>query len=322
MNALDNQIPILLAVLAFLSFFLFFFGLVQYFNERSRKREMLKKAKETYYYDEKPLSEKTSKTEKKNSLFRGVLNLLSLLGKKIISEKSKEYSTMRIKFLKAGVRNANANYLFWGTKLSLGLLLPFWFLIFRTAVLPSMSSKATLVTTIILGLLGWLLPGIWLDMKTKIRKRKIFEGLPDALDLLVVCVEAGMGLDAAINRVGEEIKLAHKELSSELKILNLEVRAGKSRQEALKNFAKRIDIEEVNNLVTVLIQTDKFGTSVAQALRVYSDVFRTKRFQKAEEIAAKLPTKLIFPLIVFIFPSLFVALLGSAAIQIYQTVLK
>jgi tight adherence protein C len=159
-------------------------------------------------------------------------------------------------------------------------------------------------------------------MKTAIRKRKIIEGLPDALDLLVVCVEAGMGLDAAISRVGEEIKLSHKELSDELKFLNLEMRAGKSRQEALRTFAVRTDIEEVRNFVTVLIQTDKFGTSIAQALRVYSDVFRTKRYQKAEEIAAKLPTKLIFPLIIFIFPSLFVALLGSAAIQLYENILK
>jgi tight adherence protein C len=316
-----NQIPILLSALAFLSVFLFFFGLVQYLSHRGQKREMLQKAQEDYY-EPKPLSGNDSNAEKKNSALRGVLNVLSSLGKGVMSEKSKEYSAMRIKFLKAGIRNPNALHLFWGTKLSLSLLLPFWFLIFRTAMLPSISSTATLVTVIVFALSGWLLPGIWLDMKTKIRKRKILEGLPDALDLLVVCVEAGMGLDAAINRVGEEIKLSHKELSDELKLLNLEIRAGKSRQEAMRNFATRTDIEEVRNLVTVLIQTDKFGTSIAQALRVYSDVFRTKRFQKAEEIAAKLPTKLIFPLIIFIFPSLFVALLGSAAIQIYQNILS
>lgn len=321
MEILATHIPVLLSALAFLAVFLFFFGLVQYIRQRSQKRGMLQKAQEDYYQGE-PLSKNDSNKEIKNSALRGVFSFLSSLGRGVMSEKSKEYSAMRIKFLKAGVRNTNALALFWGTRLFLSVLLPFWFLIFRTVLLPAVSSTATLIIVIFLILAGWLLPSLWLDMKTAIRKRKIFEGLPDALDLLVVCVEAGMGLDAAISRVGKEIKLSHKELSDELKFLNLEIRAGKSRQEALRNFAFRTDIEEVRNLVTVLIQTDKFGTSIAQALRVYSDVFRTKRYQKAEEIAAKLPTKLIFPLIIFIFPSLFVALLGSAAIQIYENVLK
>jgi tight adherence protein C len=321
MEILATHIPVLLSALAFLAVFLFFFGLVQYIHQRSQKRGMLQKVQEDYYEGE-PLSKKDSNTEIKNSALKGVLGFLTSLGKGIMSEKSKEYSAMRIRFLKAGIRNTNALHLFWGTRLCLSVLLPFWFLIFRTALLPAISTTATLVVVIFLALAGWLLPSLLLDMKTAIRKRRIIEGLPDALDLLVVCVEAGMGLDAAIRRVGEEVRLGHKELSDELKLLNLEIRAGKSRQEALRNFALRTDIEEVRNLVTVLIQTDKFGTSIAQALRVYSDVFRTKRFQKAEEIAAKLPTKLIFPLVIFIFPSLFVALLGSAAIQIYENVLK
>jgi tight adherence protein C len=130
-----------------------------------------------------------------------------------------------------------------------------------------------------------------------------------------------MGLDAAINRVGEEMKLTNKALSDEFKLLNLELRAGKSRRDALQNLALRTDIEEVSNLVTLLIQTDKFGTSVAQALRVYSDAFRTERFQKAEEIAAKIPVKLVFPTILFIFPSLFVAIMGPAMIRVYETFL-
>jgi tight adherence protein C len=321
MEILTTHFPILLSVLAFLTVFLFFFGLVQYMYQRSQKREMLQKVQEDYY-EGTPLSKSDSNTETKNSALKGVLSLLSSLGRGVMSEKSKEYSAMKIRFLKAGVRNTNALPLFWGTRLCLSVLLTFWFLILRTVLLPAISPTATLIIVIFLILTGWFLPNLWLHMKTAIRKRKIIEGLPDALDLLVVCVEAGMGLDAAINRVGKEIKLSHKELSDELKLLNLEIRAGKSRQEALRNLALRTDIEEVRNLVTVLIQTDKFGTSIAQALRVYSDVFRTKRFQKAEEIAAKLPTKLIFPLVIFIFPSLFVALLGSAAIQIYETVLK
>ncbi len=142
------------------------------------------------------------------------------------------------------------------------------------------------------------------------------------LDLLVVCVETGMGLDSAIYRVAQEIRLSHKMLGDELNVLNLEIRAGNSREKALRNLSDRIDVEDVSSLVTLLIQTSKFGTSVAQSLRVYSDTFRTKRYQKAEEIAAKLPVKLMLPLILFIFPSLFVVILGPAAIQVYRLILK
>jgi len=135
----------------------------------------------------------------------------------------------------------------------------------------------------------------------------------------VVCVEAGMGLDAAISRVGEEIRFTDRELSDELRLLNLELRAGKTRLEALRNLARRVNLEDMNSLVTLLVQTEKFGTSIAQALRVYSDTFRTKRYQAAEELAAKLPVKLLFPLIFFIFPAIFVVILGPAVIQIIQT---
>jgi tight adherence protein C len=131
-----------------------------------------------------------------------------------------------------------------------------------------------------------------------------------------------MGLDSAINRVGKEIRLSNKPWSDELKLYNLELRAGKLRRQALKDLAVRTDIEDMNGLSTMLIQTDKFGTSMADTLRVYADTFRTKRYQRAEEIAAKLPVKLVFPLIVFILPSLFVALVGPAAIRIFQVLLQ
>lgn len=130
-----------------------------------------------------------------------------------------------------------------------------------------------------------------------------------------------MGLDAAIQRVGEEVALPHPDLGDELKVLNLELRAGKSRQQALRSLADRTGIEDVRSLVTLLIQTDRFGTSVAQALRIFSDSFRTARYQRAEEIAAKIATKLLFPLVLCIFPCLFVVLLGPVAIQLYRVVL-
>jgi tight adherence protein C len=135
---------------------------------------------------------------------------------------------------------------------------------------------------------------------------------------MVVCTEAGMGLDAALKRVGEEIRLSNKVLSDEFRILNLELRAGKSRASVLRSLGKRIGLEDVDSLVTLLIQTDKFGTSVGRALRVHSDAMRTKRMQKVEEVAAKLPVKLLFPTVFCIFPALFLIILGPAIIRVMR----
>ena len=141
------------------------------------------------------------------------------------------------------------------------------------------------------------------------------------MDLLVICVEAGMGLDSAINRVAQETKFSSPALSDELHFMNLELRAGKSRQDALRNLSLRTNLEEITSLTTLLVQTDRFGTSMADALRVYSESFRTQRYQKAEEAAAKLPVKLVFPLVLFIFPALMVVILGPAAITIYKNII-
>jgi tight adherence protein C len=183
---------------------------------------------------------------------------------------------------------------------------------------PTMS----LASCLLLAILGFYAPDIWLRVRTARRKDKILKGIPDALDILVVCVEAGMGLDAAIKRVADEIRLTNKPLSDELKLFNLELLAGKARQDALKNLALRTDLEDIKSLVTLIIEADKFGTSISKALRVYSDSFRTKRYLRAEEVAAKLPVKLILVLILFIFPSHFVVILGPTAIRIYQVLLN
>jgi len=172
--------------------------------------------------------------------------------------------------------------------------------------------------SLILALVGFYIPDLWLRIKIAHRKDEIVRGFPDALDLMVVCAEAGMGLDAAINRVGDEMQLRHPLLSEELKLLTLELRAGKMRREALKNLAMRTSSEDIESFVTLLIQTDKFGTSIAQALRVQADSMRTKRMQRVEEIAAKLPVKLIFPTILFIFPSMFLVLAGPALLRAFR----
>jgi tight adherence protein C len=152
----------------------------------------------------------------------------------------------------------------------------------------------------------------------KKRQHRIRLSLADALDLLVVSVEAGLGLDQALQRVGEELAFAHKDLSDELRLLNLELRAGKARPDALRNLADRTGVDDLSSLTAMLIQTDKFGTSVAQSLRVYSDTLRTKRRQRAEEAAAKTGVKMVFPLVFCIFPAIWVVTIGPAAIKFVQ----
>ena len=156
----------------------------------------------------------------------------------------------------------------------------------------------------------------------KKRQHKMQLGLADALDLMVVSVEAGLGLDQAIMRVADELSFAYPDLSDELKLVNIELRAGKARTEALRNLGDRTGLEDVASLTTMLIQTDKFGTSVAQSLRVYSETLRTKRRQRAEEKAAKLGVKLVFPLVFCLFPALYVVVLGPAVIKIMHSLMN
>jgi tight adherence protein C len=281
-----------------------------------------------------------STDKKRISFLIPLINFFGKFGKRTRSEKVDDGHSKRIKFLRAGIRNENAPAIFYGLKYLLVVLLPSIFMIIRLTVFEIvsnqltitifvllallgyyLSNQLTITIFVLLALLGYYLPDIWLRQKTDKRKERLLKALPDALDLLVICVEAGMGMDEGINRVANEIKLTSSDLSDELRFLNLELRAGKNRQDALKNLAFRTDIDEMKNLVTLLIQADKFGTSVATTLRVYADTFRTQRMQKAEELAAKIPVKLVFPLILFIFPSLFVAILGPAAIRIFRNII-
>jgi tight adherence protein C len=168
-------------------------------------------------------------------------------------------------------------------------------------------------------ILGFLFPEIWLTGRIRRRQRRIVLAMPDALDLLVVCVEAGLGLDQAMLRVSQEIMLAHHELSDELQLVNLEMRLGKSRIEALRELGVRTGVEDLKTLVAMLIQTDRFGTDLTQSLRVHSEKMRIQRRQRAEEQAAKVSVKMVPPLVFFIFPALFVVILGPAVITLVRT---
>jgi tight adherence protein C len=165
---------------------------------------------------------------------------------------------------------------------------------------------------------GILLPEIWILWRVSVRQHRLRRGLPDALDLLVICVEAGLGLDQAMLRVSQELKVVHRELSEELQLVNLEMRVGKSRIEALRELARRTGIDDIKALVAMLAQTERFGTSISQSLRVHSDDLRTRRRQRAEEMSAKTTVKMVPPLVLFIFPALMVVILGPAILIIIR----
>ena len=222
-----------------------------------------------------------------------------------------EMGKLQQRLVTAGYRGNEAVAVFLGLRVGLALLL---FVLFSS----SLVVRSNLFVALAACGMGWILPGMLLARKAKRRQHKIRLGLPDALDLLVVSVEAGLGLDQAIQRVADELAFAHPELADEMRLINLELRAGKARSEALRNFGERTQVDDVISLVTMLVQTDKFGTSVAQSLRVHSDTSRTKRRQRAEEAAAKTGVKMVFPLVFCIFPAIWVVTIGPAAIKFVQ----
>jgi tight adherence protein C len=229
-----------------------------------------------------------------------------------------EIRATRLRLINAGYRSGKAPVFYNGAKLLLAIIIVCLLAMIPAKLLGFPSASLLTFCYVLAAACGYYAPALWLRRAIAIRKDALQRAIPDALDLMVVCVEAGLGLDQAIGRVGEEVNRAHPELSDELNILALELRTGVSRQEALRNLAHRTDLEEVRNLVAMLVQTDRFGTSIGQALRVHADSMRTTRRMKAEELAAKLPVKLLLPLIFFIFPTIFIVVIGPACIKIVQ----
>jgi len=219
-----------------------------------------------------------------------------------------EMGKLQRKLLAAGYRRHEAIWIFFGLRIGVA------FAFFTITTMP-LFFRPNLAASLGAAGLGFLLPNMILGRQAKKRQHRIRLALPDALDLLVVSVEAGLGLDQAIQRVGEELNFAHRDLSDELRLINLELRAGNARADALRNLAHRTGVDDVSSLVAMLVQTDKFGTSVAQSLRVHSETLRTKRRQRAEEAAAKTGVKMVFPLVFCIFPAIWVVTIGPAAIK-------
>lgn len=215
----------------------------------------------------------------------------------------------------AGYRSQNVHTLYYGVKALLVMTLPIGVLL-ASPLFPKISTNQLMLCAAGAGYFGWIACSLWLDKKVAKRQRSLRAGFSDALDLLVVCVESGLGLAPALQRVAEELTVSHPELAEELALVNAEMRAGVERGVALKNLSERTGLEDIRGMTALLVQTMRFGTSIAEALRIYSEEFRDKRTQAAEELAAKIGTKMIFPLVLFLFPSFFLVVIGPAAIAL------
>lgn len=239
-----------------------------------------------------------------------------MLSRIVMPTSDEEQTNLRAKLISAGYRGQNAQTVFLASKSIIGIV----GLIIGGAAAYSMNlGMVNAVGAVCFGGgFGFMLPNLWLSLATSSRKQKLKEGLPDTLDLMVVSVESGLALDAAIKRVGDEMAVVHTELSEEMRIATMEQQMGIPRGEALENMARRADLDELRALVSVITQAEKFGTSVAKALRNQANVLRTKRQQAAEERAQKTAVKLLMPLILFIFPALGIVLGGPAALRMME----
>ncbi len=248
-----------------------------------------------------------------------VAKLTTPFAKLSLPKEGWEGSRLRIRFINAGYRNEKAPFIFFGMKTVLAVCFPI--LAWIPIVILNFKFRLHIVMFVLVfaAALGFYLPNIFLYRKIATRQREIFENFPDALDLMTICIEAGLAIDMAVSRVSSEMAGIAPVLSEELYLVTLELRAGNTKERALRNLAMRTGAEEVDTLVAMLIQAERFGTSIAESLRVHADGLRTRRRQMAEETAAKIPLKLLFPLIFCVFPALLAVLMGPAIIQITRS---
>lgn len=267
-------------------------------------------------------SENSEITVNETSQWEGAINKLTgPFASLSLPNEGWENSILRSRFMHAGYRKQSVPFFYFGGKTLLALVLPGVFFLFGMIGRLELTSNAYLLSFLVLAAIGYYIPNLILSHIIEVRQRDLFENFPDAIDLMTICVEAGLGLDAAMKKVGEEMRMKCVPLAEEFHLVNLEMRAGRSREQALRNLALRTGVEEIEGLVAMLIQADRFGTSIGSSLRIHSDMLRTKRRLRAEEAAAKIALKLLFPLIFFIFPALLVVIMGPAVINISQVLL-
>lgn len=319
--SIADDLPLMVSLMIFVSIMLLFLASYYFKRYRRSRARFFEKIRQDGSASEARSYERSTQASA-GTVGGPIARFLDAVGKRMQPGETEDLKRRNLQLVRAGIRRSNALAVFWGCKCILALCLAGLFLALKPILFPQLLASKVTVSSLLLVATGFYMPDVWLKMRISDRRRRIQDGLPDALDLLVVCVEAGMSLDSAIHRVGEEIRLENPELSDELLLMTLEIRAGKLRRDAMRSLAIRTDLEDIGSLVTLLVQTDQLGTSIAQALRVYSDAFRTKRMQRAEEIASRLPVKLVLPLGLFILPAMLAVIIGPPAIQAFRAFIQ
>ncbi|MGD8495470.1 MAG: type II secretion system F family protein [Gemmatimonadales bacterium] len=263
---------------------------------------------------QRTIAQKRRRQTKREQLEVWVQNL----GEQVSPDEASVSKTRR-RLITAGFRDPKAVPLFYGFRVIVPIAAVFFYILLLAPALEISGGFRYMFWMGAAAVFGYVMVNSFLSRRVRLRKKEMQKALPDTLDMLVVCVEAGLGLNQAMQRVSEEVEHISPIMSEELAIMNLEVRAGTPREEALRNLGERTDVKDIKGLVSMLIQTDRFGTSIAQALRVHSDDLRMKRRQRAEEAAAKTTIKLVVPLAIFVFPAMFVVILGPAILTILDT---
>jgi len=302
---------VLIAILAFTSVALLTYSLVSIVP--ARPRALSRRLSELQHMGTR---QDVLQRRKRQAKREKLAELMEAFGEKVSGAKV-DTRKVRALLMQAGFRRQRAVGIYFGSRAF--LLLLFGVGTFLAMPLLNATFSRALLAALVVGGLGWVLPRLYVSRRVNRRKKDLQKALADTLDLLVICVEAGLGLNQALVRVSEEIDNVSNIMSEELAIVNFEIRAGTPRDEALRNLGERTGLADIRSLMAMLIQTDRFGTSIAQALRVHSDTLRIKRRQRAEEAAAKTTIKLIFPLVLFVFPAMFVVILGPAVLHIAQT---
>jgi tight adherence protein C len=320
MQALNlNHLAILAGIFA--AVFFVTLALMQVFSSKDTRRRIEQAGAAQNGAADSAAGGAQAETEEPDKWLEKIAELSHPISKLAIPKEGWEGSVARLKLINAGWRSPNAVAIFFAAKTVLAIVLPLLALAWLIGTSVETSTSAFWAILVALAALGYYLPNVVLARRVASRQRVIFEDFPDALDLLTVCVEAGLGLDAALMRVASEIQLRSPVVAGELELMLLELRSGFSKEAALRNFSLRTGVEDIASFSTLLIQADRFGTSIGASLRVLSDTLRTRRRMRAEEQAAKISLKLLIPLMFCIFPALLIVLVGPAFINIYRTLL-
>lgn len=307
---------LILSIATFVVILALYWALASFLSARGRERDLLKR---TEKWSEKAKDSGAPVAEGRGSQKKGLSGLL--FGKKKSDSNASIYADTPLFYQRAGIYDRRSIRSYRTVRVIL-LLLPLVLLITSHFMYQRPVNNGIFLAALAFGYIGYSLPVFWLRVIANSRKKELNRTFPDAMDLLMVCVEAGMGIDSAIRRVSKEIYITSHELAKEFQILSLELKTGRSRNSCLKNLALRANLPDVNNLVSLLIQADKYGTGVANALKIHAEEMRQKRYSRLEELAAKLPVKLTVPMIFFIFPAFFVVIAGPAAIRVLRVIIQ